>query len=176
MSLLTGFSAPFRSFLAAPKEWTEKVWGGFSGLDDFERCLGLGWWVPRIAAAARPHAAAARVQLQIAACRLQSQLGQEKVSQRVTDSYPPVSARLINVRISLQPIRNTASNSRPPLHACTHEARCQLDQTGHLAMMTLGGDLDSRARPWILHLSVSGAQLDPVEGCAVWFCCSSYKI
>ena len=172
MSLLTAFSTTFRSFLAAPTEWTEKVWVNFQGWMILRGVGGAGWWCPRIAAAPPPHGTAARVQLQIAACRLQSQLGQEKVSERVSDFYPPVSARLINVRMPLRLVRNTASNPRPPLHACTHEARCQLDQTGQLAMMTPGGDLDSRARPWILHLSVSEAQLGPEEGCAVWFCCS----
>ena len=42
LSLLTGFSVTFRSSLVAPKKGTHKVWGRFSGLDDFER-LGRGW-------------------------------------------------------------------------------------------------------------------------------------
>ena len=63
LSLWRGFFGTFRSFPAALKEGRENVWGGFSGLDDFERCLGCGVVVPEnSSSAARPHDTAARVQ------------------------------------------------------------------------------------------------------------------
>ena len=41
LTLLTGLPPTFWSSLAAPKEGTPEVLGGFSGLGDFERCLGV---------------------------------------------------------------------------------------------------------------------------------------
>ena len=121
---------------------------------------------PRIAAAAA-HATAAdprpsSPELQIPpACRLQSQLALKKKSQSELQLFcTNVSARFYKCqdflcnRSEIRP-----SPLYPPLHACMHEAVCQLYQTGHLAMT-----LEWRAawtREWILHLSVSRAQLDP---------------
>ena len=57
-----------------------------------------------------------------------------------------------------------------PSNACMLAcgALCQLEETGQLAMVTVEGGLESRAR---LSLSVSRAQLDPKGGCALCFYC-----